>query len=161
VKTDMSVNLPKKPKGCTNYKIRQLMRQVSQHYDAEIGKAGLKGTQYALMGHVLKLGPIRPGDLAQVMRMDASTLTRNLKPLVEADWLRVEAGPDGRSRSVTITDAGRVKRAEAERYWKVAQERINSTLGVERVLALHALIDDSLELLSARDDGAGHESSQQ
>lgn len=153
----MTVNLPQKPQGCTNYKIRQLMRQVSQHYDVELGKAGLKGTQYALMGHVLQLGPIRPSDLAQVMRLDASTLTRNLKPLVEAGWLQVEAGADGRSRSVTITAAGRAKRAAAQRYWKAAQERVNQTLGVDRVVALHALIDDALALLAADAADSAHD----
>lgn len=147
----MPVDLPATPQGCTNFKIRQLMRQVSQHYDAELGKAGLKTTQYSLLSHVLKLGPIRPGELAQAMRMDASTLTRNLKPLVDASWLRIEAGADERSRSVTITDAGRAKRDEAQRHWKAAQDKINRTLGVERVQALHALIDDSLALLSPTD----------
>ena len=38
-----------KPQGCTNMKLRQLMRRVTQHYDAEVGKTGLKGTQYSLM----------------------------------------------------------------------------------------------------------------
>jgi DNA-binding MarR family transcriptional regulator len=153
----MPADLPTKPQGCTNFKIRQLMRQVSQHYDAELGKTGLKTTQYSLLSHVLKLGPIRPGELAQAMRMDASTLTRNLKPLVDAGWLRVETGLDERSRSVTITDPGRAKRDEAHRHWKAAQDKINRTLGVERVLALHALIEDSLALLSTNDQGAENE----
>lgn len=153
----MSADSSPKPQGCTNFKIRQLMRQMSQHYDAELGKAGLKATQYSLLGHVLKLGPIRPGELAHAMRVDASTLTRNLKPLVDAGWLRIESGPDERSRSITITDAGRAKRSEAQRYWKAAQEKINRTLGIERVLALHALIDDALELLSAMEDGEKHQ----
>lgn len=149
----MSADRTAKPQGCTNFKIRQLMRQVSQHYDAELGKTGLKTTQYSLLSHVLKLGPIRPGELAQVMRMDASTLTRNLKPLVDAGWLRVEPGSDERSRNVTITDAGKAKREEARRHWKAAQDKINRTLGVERVLALHALIDDALALLAPIDEG--------
>ena len=73
-------NAEAKPQGCTNFKLRQLVRRVSQLYDAEVAKAGLKTTQYSLLSHVLRLGPIRPGDLAQAMTMDASTLTRNLKP---------------------------------------------------------------------------------
>lgn len=152
----MSTDTSRKPQGCTNFKIRQLMRQVSQHYDTELAKAGLKATQYSLLGHVLKLGPIRPGDLAHAMRVDASTLTRNLKPLVDAGFLHIAAGPDDRSRLITITEAGRVKRSEAQRYWKAAQEKINRTLGVERVLALHALIDESLELMAEIDDGKDH-----
>jgi len=145
------------PQGCTNFKIRQLMRQVSQHYDAELGKTGLKTTQYSLLAHVTKLGPIRPGELAKHMRLDASTLTRNMKPLVDAGWLRIDAGADERSRSVVITDAGRAKRDEARRYWRAAQDKINRTLGIDRVLALHALIDDSLALLSPADEGAHDE----
>jgi DNA-binding MarR family transcriptional regulator len=135
-----------KPQGCTNFKLRQLVRRVSQHYDAEVGKAGLKTTQYSLLSHVLRLGPIRPGDLAAAMTMDASTLTRNLKPMLAAGWLQMSPGDDGRSRLVHITDAGRAKRAEAQRHWKAAQEGLNALLGVDRVQAIHALVDDSLAL---------------
>ena len=134
--------------GCTNLKLRQLTRRISQHYDAELAQAGLKTTQYSLLSHVLKLGPIRPGDLAQAMKMDASTLTRNLKPLVLAGWVALAEGVDGRSRLITITDAGREKRQQAQRHWKAAQTRLNSLLGLPRLLALHALIDESMNLLA-------------
>jgi DNA-binding MarR family transcriptional regulator len=147
----------KQPQGCTNFKIRQLMRRVSQHYDAELARAGLKATQYSLLGHAQKLGPVRPGELARAIGIDPSTLTRNLKPLVAAGWLLVESGPDERSRTVTITDAGRAKRSEAQRFWKAAQEKVGQILGAERVLALHCLIDDSLRLLPTTDEGAKHE----
>lgn len=123
------------------------MRRVSQHYDAELAAAGLKTTQYSLLSHVLRLGPLAPGALAREMKMDASTLTRNLKPLLDAGWLQMQPGSDGRTRSVSITEAGRSKRAEAQRRWRVAQDHLNAALGTERVSALHALIDESLALL--------------
>jgi DNA-binding MarR family transcriptional regulator len=138
-----------KPTGCTNFKLRKLMRRVAQHYDAEMARSGLKTTQYSLLSHVLKLGPLRPGELAQAMAMDASTLTRNLKPLVDAGWITIGAGTDARSRTVAITDAGREKRQEAQRCWKTAQDKLNQLLGVDTVLALHTMIDDSLERLSS------------
>lgn len=141
------------PQGCTSFKLRQLVRRVSQLYDQELAKAGLKTTQYSLLSHVLKLGPIRPGDLAAAMTMDASTLTRNLKPLSAAGWLELAPGGDGRSRSVLITPAGRDKRAEAQRHWRAAQERLNQQIGVDTVLALHALVDRSLERLAPLDPG--------
>jgi hypothetical protein len=58
---------------------------------------------------------------------------------------------------VHITDAGRVKRAEAQRHWKAAQEGLNQVLGVQRVRALHALVDDSLQRLAAFAAQAGDE----
>jgi DNA-binding MarR family transcriptional regulator len=145
------------PQGCTNFKLRQLMRRVAQHYDDEVRQTGLKTTQYSLLSHVLHLGPIRPGDLAAAMTLDASTLTRNMKPLVAAGWLEVNEGRDGRSRTVTLTDAGRQKRTEVQLHWKVAQQRLNEALGVQRVAELHTLIDESLGLLSSYLDGATDE----
>ena len=151
------VKIDVRPQGCTNFKLRQLARRVSQLYDAEVGKAGLKTTQYSLLSHVLRLGPIRPGDLAAAMTMDASTLTRNLKPLVAAGWLELAPGEDGRSRSVRITPAGRDKRAEAQRHWKAAQLQLNQLLGIDAVAALHTLVDQSLERLDPLPEGDGDE----
>ncbi len=147
------MDLAVKPQGCTNLKLRQLMRRVAQHYDAEVGKTGLKGTQYSLLSYVCKLGPIRPVDLARVMKVSPSTLSRNLQPLLAAGWLAVEPGEDARSHKVVATDAGRDKRQEAQRRWRVAQEQLNAQLGPQRVAALHALIDECSERLSPAPQG--------
>jgi DNA-binding MarR family transcriptional regulator len=146
VKPDIAVRT--KPQGCTNLKLRQLTRRVSQYYDLALVKTGLKTTQYSLLSHVVKLGPIRAVDLAGVIRMSTSTLSRNLQPLITSGWIEVNAGDDARSRLISATPAGQAKRTEAQSKWRVAQEGINATLGTERVLALHALIDESLDLLS-------------
>jgi DNA-binding MarR family transcriptional regulator len=135
------------PQGCTSFKLRQLSRRVSQHFDRVVGLAGLKTTQYSLLSHIVKLGPMRPGALAASMEMDASTLTRNLQPLVAQGWVVVDPGDDGRSRVVGVTEAGRDKRAEAQREWKRAQVSLNERLGAGRVDALHTLIDDCLALM--------------
>ena len=34
------------PQGCTNFKLRQLMRRVATHYDAEMAQCGLKLSLY-------------------------------------------------------------------------------------------------------------------
>lgn len=143
--------LPPRPNGCTNLKLRQLMRRVAQHYDAELAKSGLKTTQYSLLTCLDKLGPQRPADLAGVLKVDASTLTRNLALIVAAGWAVQSAGPDGRSRTVTLTEAGREKRLQAQRHWKAAQLGLNAMLGNERVAALHLLVDESLALLAAEE----------
>ena len=63
-------------------------------------------------------------------------------------WVAVEQGADARSRLVLITEAGRAKRAQAQRCWKAAQLALNELLGVERVAALHTLADGALALLA-------------
>jgi DNA-binding MarR family transcriptional regulator len=139
------------PSGCSSFKLRQLSRRVSQHFDHIVGAAGLKTTQYSLLSHVMRLEPVRPGDLATEMEMDASTLTRNLQPLLKLGWLALGPGGDGRSRFVTLTEAGREKRAEAQREWRRAQLAFNEHIGAARVVRLHALIDECLALMNAPD----------
>ena len=141
------MDAPVKPKGCTNLKLRQLSRVVTRHYDRFVAAVGLKNTQYSLLSHIVLLGPLRPTDLARHMRVDASTLTRNLQPLIAQGWVRLQAGDDARSRLVEATEAGRAKRAEGQRAWKQAQLELNRRLGPARVAELHQLLDAAIAQL--------------
>jgi DNA-binding MarR family transcriptional regulator len=148
----LEADRPVAPRGCTNLKLRQLSRAVTRHYDAYVAPIGLKNTQYSLLSHVVLLGPIKPSELAARMRLDASTLTRNLQPLIAQGWIVLGPGEDARSRLVSATDEGRAKRTEGQRAWKQAQLALNARLGNERVVALHALLDECLALLEAPDE---------
>lgn len=142
-------------------KLRRLSRAVTRWYDADVRSLGLKGSQYSLLSHVVKLAPVQPGALARAIGLDASTLTRNLRPLLDAGWVALQPGPDARSRLVVATAEGSALREQAQRRWRASQERINRTLGPARVVALHALMDECTALLLASDDaetGAARES---
>ncbi|AKJ28158.1 MarR family winged helix-turn-helix transcriptional regulator [Caldimonas brevitalea] len=139
------------PRGCTNLKLRQLTRAVGRHYDAAVGATGLKGTQYSLLSHVVLQGPVKPSVLAAQLKLDPSSLTRNLQPLAARGWVTQGPGDDARSRLVRATEAGIAKRAEAQRAWKQAQLAINARLGPARVVQLHALLDECLALLDEAD----------
>ena len=84
--------------GCSNMKLRRLTRLVSRHYDAHMAQCGLKTTQYSLLAIITDRGPLLQGELARQLSLDASTLTRNLRPLLEAGLVVVAAGRDARSR---------------------------------------------------------------
>jgi DNA-binding MarR family transcriptional regulator len=141
-----------KLKGCTHLQLRQLSRVVTRHYDRFVAGVGLKNTQYSLLSHIVVLGPVRPTDLARQMRIEASTLTRNLQPLIAQGWVRQSAGDDARSRLIEITDEGRAKRAEGQRAWKQAQLELNRRLGTGRVAELHRLLDEAMGRLDDRDE---------
>lgn len=135
------------PRGCTNFKLRQVARLATRHYESFVAPTGLKITQYTLLTHVDRLGPLRAGELAAAMGLSASALSRNLQPLVSAGWVELTPGADARSRMVSITAAGRAQRQLAQRAWKQAQLAFNQRLGVERVAALHALLDECVQAL--------------
>ena len=62
--------------------------------------------------------------------------------------IAAEGLPDARSRLIEATEAGRAKRAEAQRRWKVAQERVNQLLGNAGVHRLHAALDAAMRGLA-------------
>jgi DNA-binding MarR family transcriptional regulator len=141
------------PRGCTNFKLRQLLRSVSRLYDTQLAAVGLKTSQYSLLSHVLAYQPLSPSELAARMGMDASTLTRNLKPLLQLGYVEQGPGPDGRTRAITLTDSGRAKQAQAKQHWKRAQLALNAKLGDESVAALHDMIDGVQAALAETAEG--------
>ncbi len=142
------------PQGCSSQKVRVLSRRISQHFDHIVASSGLKTTQYSLLTAIVRFGPLRPGDLARTMRLDASTLTRNLQPLIAAGWAVLGPGDDERSRLVAATDAGREKRAEAQRAWKRAQLAFNERVGAAAVARLHAAVEECMAQLDAMPEPA-------
>ncbi len=141
------------PRGCTSLKLRQLSRRVSRHYESHLSEAGLRTTQFSLLSHIGRLGPLRLGALAEALGLQASTLTRNLQPLLDQGWVQVQVGDDARSREVVATAAGVALREQAQHAWRRAQGALNERLGVQRVAALHELLDECMGLLAEGEPG--------
>lgn len=136
---------------CTCAAVRRLSRRVTHLYDRHLAELGIRTTQYSLLSNVRARPGLPMGDLAQRMGMDRSTLTRNLRPLVAAGWVRVGRGDDARTVRAWLTDAGRALQSRARAHWRRAQDDFESRLGPESALALHRLA----ESVSGRLEHAG------
>ena len=115
--------------NCACFNIRKSARAVTQLYDNTLKPVGLRGTQFTLLIALARRGNIAITQLADVLVMERTTLTRNLKPLEKQGLVAVMEGADRRTRAVVITTAGRNKLAEALPYWEQAQNIIASGLG--------------------------------
>jgi DNA-binding MarR family transcriptional regulator len=137
---------------CTALKVRSLARRVTQIYDEILAPSGLKITQFGLIGHARrpKGGPAPTvSALAAALVTDRTTLTRNLRPLIAAGLLRLEPGPDARSKAVVVTDEGEAAWREARVLWKLAQARVRQLSGERAIERLEGLIDEVLPALGA------------
>ncbi|MES2760264.1 MAG: MarR family winged helix-turn-helix transcriptional regulator [Pseudomonadota bacterium] len=139
--------MSEKPLGCTCFKLRKLTRTMSRLYDQHLATVGLKTTQYSVLTHAAREA-LPVAELAERLGTERTTLTRNLKPLIEAQWITLEAGADSRQRIVTITDAGRAKVQEAFVAWHAAQGALEELLGTGAVRSLHAQIDATMNQLT-------------
>ena len=132
-----------------------MARRVSRLYDQHLAEAGLTGTQYSTLANLSVLGPIGQRALAQHLGLDASTLARNLRLMVDQGWIRQEKGADARSHALALTETGRARLAEGRRCWRQAQQALGALLGIERVAALHEVLDEGLAILSQHQDIGG------
>src|SRR4051812_48820757 len=117
--------------GCTCFRLRSLTRKVTQFYDKALAPSGLTVTQYSLMAHARRHEPGAPTvtELAEALFTDRTTLTRNLRPLVDAGLLQLGEGADGRSKAVRVTAAGERAFRAAKPLWKQAQAEIQRRAG--------------------------------
>lgn len=148
--TPAAHSVPVRARGCTGLRLRSLTRLVTRHYDAELSRAGLRLTQYTLLSYLKSHGPLTHTNLAHALGMDRTTLTRNLRPLVDPGWIAQQKSPtDARATTLSLTDAGREQWERARPLWRAAQDSLNEQLGHQRVVDLHRLMEEAIGLLSA------------
>ncbi|XFO71571.1 hypothetical protein SPACI_016050 [Sporomusa acidovorans DSM 3132] len=120
---------PKAPSPCMCLNIRRASRAVTEFYEKILEPSGLKVTQYSLLRHLEQVEPVKITELAKVMRIDRTTLNRNMKPLTEAGLIEINSGQDPRSREITLTKAGKLALTNATVLWDQAQASLKEYLG--------------------------------
>ncbi len=113
---------------CLCNALRQADRAVSRQYDEELRGVGLRTTQHSLLRWLRHAGEVRQRDLGALTSLDETTLTRNLRPLIDAGWVAIRPGDDRREKLVSLTEAGAAKLREARPAWERAQQRLRSRL---------------------------------
>src|SRR5690348_18504405 len=92
---------------CVCGNLRMAARLVTQRYDDALRPAGLRIMQFTLLARLHAAGTLTMTELAEAASLDRTTLTRNLKPLIERGYVRTMLGKDRRERLVEVTDSGR------------------------------------------------------
>ena len=132
--------------GCTLGHLRMATRVVTQIYDDILRPTGLRATQFGVLGATALSGPATVSRLAELMVMDRTTLTRNLKPLKARGLVRIAAGEDRRTREVSLTALGWDAVANALPLWQRALTQVAEALGDDCWRTLLANLSDVVRL---------------
>src|SRR3954451_13758477 len=90
---------------CLSVRVRRLGRVITRIYEAALSPHGVGIAQLNLLAAIAASGGARAVDLARVLELEKSTLSRDLRRMEEAGWIRIEpSGTNG--RAVTLTPAG-------------------------------------------------------
>ena len=95
----------------------------------------------------LEAEPQTLGQLAAVLEMDRTTLTRSLKPLMDQGWVDEVPGEDARYRYVVLSAEGHKARRAAHRRWSAAQLALEEELGRDYVARLNEQLEEALSRL--------------
>ncbi len=122
-------SLPALPCACAN--LRRAARAVTRGYEAALKATGLTPTQHTLLQALELTGPSPQGALGELLAIDSTTLTRTLRPLERAGWVRAGSGEDRREVRWALTPRGRRRLERARPAWERAQARLRTQLGAE------------------------------
>ena len=117
---------------CTCMRVRQASRTLSRLYDESLRPIGLQISQLTVLVATAMFGEAgaKIGEMADVLGMERTTLTRNLRPMEKEGWLRVARDPaDARSRIVLLTRIGERVIERAFPAWQQTQKRLRGLLG--------------------------------
>ena len=114
-------------RSCAHYNLKRTERTLTAIYDKALSPLGLHITQFTLLVTSSGAGSQSIRELADLLAMDQSTLSRNLRPLVTRGLLDVKADKeDARAKRVSITDAGERLIDEVYPLWVQAQEEVKT-----------------------------------
>src|SRR6516225_7436598 len=108
---------------CIAVRLRLLNRVVTNVYDEALRPLGLKISQLNILIVAAKLGLARPAQVCEILQLDTSTLSRNVKPLQARGWLEVVPEEDARAQPFRLTAQGKKLIEKAIPAWQEAQRQ--------------------------------------
>jgi DNA-binding MarR family transcriptional regulator len=139
---------------CACEGLRRTARAVTQHYEDALAPSGLRATQFPIVVALASAGPLPVTRLAQALGLDRTTLTRNMRALVDHGLIAVADGEDRRTRVVALTPQGRERVTKALGMWEQAQASVEERFGLRRLRGLHGELSRLTEIARGAPQGA-------
>lgn len=115
---------------CLCLHAQRAARALSRRFDEAFRPFGITSGQFSLLNGLNRPEPPMIGAVAELLVMDRSTVTANLKPLERAGLITVAVDEqDRRGRRVALTDAGRAVLAQATTVWIEEHAALEKEIG--------------------------------
>ena len=136
--------------NCVCFNLRRVTRSVTQFFDAELRRHGIRPTQTPILTALAAKSDWSMETLSEWLGMERTTLLRNLRPLERDGVVRTAGGGKGGRVQLAITAKGRRTIAKMLPAWRAAQKEVVATLGDQRWLAILADLERAALKLNRR-----------
>ena len=114
---------------CLCLHLQRAARAVARRFDELMRPAGLTSGQFSLLMSLNRPEPPTMRAVAELLAMDRTTLTANLKPLERRGLVRIKTDQDDRrSRRLVLTAKGRAALIAALPAWQEGHAAIEPVL---------------------------------
>jgi len=104
---------------CLCLHLQRAARVMARQFDEAFRPLGITQGQFSLLMSLNRPAPPTMGSVAELLAMDRTTLTANLKPLQRRGLVTIKVDDsDRRSRRLTLTREGRALLVAAVPIWK-------------------------------------------
>ena len=128
------------PAVCVNAKLRRLHRLINTAYQQKINPFGLRGSMLSILFIIGKNQFVNQKTIADLLVLDASTMSRDLKKLVKNGWVKIAKGEDSRNSSLELTTEGYELLEEVVPVWEALHNKVENILGKHNLNQIDHLI---------------------
>ena len=115
---------------CFNLAMRKSARQITRLYEARLAETGLKVGQFSLLRAIYLMKETTNKELQDILALDQTTLSRNLKPLIRDGFLTLKTDlNDQRIKRLSLSKQGNALYKQALPLWRSAQKEVHDRLG--------------------------------
>ncbi|MBP1628960.1 MAG: DNA-binding transcriptional repressor MarR [Holophagaceae bacterium] len=124
---------------CIVGRMRLMNRVITGLYDSALRPLGVKASQFNILVVTGQLGLARPAEVCSILRLDTSTLSRNVERMRTQGWLEIVPAEDARAQPFRLTEQGRLLLEQCAPAWERAQQGAEELLGEEGMTLLDKL----------------------
>ena len=137
-KKSLSDQLDQMTCECLAVRVRLLNRVVTTIYDDALRPFGLRVSQGNILVAIARLGPISPTRICRVLRLEKSTLSRDVERMKTNGWVE-QSAVEGKSKLLQLTADGTALLRSIQPVWEKAQLQTRELLGEEGEASIHLL----------------------
>ena len=119
--------------NCLCASMRQSSRNISKIYNKHLKASGEKinANQVSILVTISQIDHGSISQISSLLKMERTTLTRNLNVLKKAGWVKSNTGSDERFTYINLTAKGNKVLSKVFPHWSKAQEQVKKILGGE------------------------------
>lgn len=115
-------------RDCHCLAARKRAREKPRRYEEKLRPHGLRATQFSVPAALATKGPTPLGELADVLGLERTTLTRSANRTEDEEWVAEAESEGARVRRLKLTPAGRERVESAYPVWKKAQDAVDGQM---------------------------------